>query len=221
MTIDHLALSLSVDSAPVLTQDGATGQFVLQFEGAKGETVRIALTTESVQSLAHSCARCLQQGPAQNVAQDLSARQAMTDPETLRSAGQRLKGYDDRSLQTLLRETEWSTLLAFLWFLKDGDLLKRILANLSGRAALITMDELTEKWAGIDPDDPGRGGERQTGMDAVATVLATCQRLTASGELPELADLPGSHNGAAALTDEEKLALTLGDGDRTQQEQQP
>ncbi|MBP8277861.1 MAG: hypothetical protein KAX55_13325 [Propionivibrio sp.] len=220
MTIDHLALSLSVDSAPVLTQDGDTGQFVLQFDGEKGETIRIALTADSLQSLAQSCVRCLQ-GTAQTGAQNLSARQAMTDPETLRSAGQRLKGYDDRSLQTLLRETEWSTLLAFLWFLKDGDLLKRILANLSGRAALITMDELTEKWAGIDPDDPGRGGERQTGMDAVATVLATCQRLTACGELPELADLPGSQNGAAALTDEEKLALILGDGASTQQERQP
>lgn len=118
--------------------------------------------------------------------------------------------YEDRSIQLILREIQSDTLQAFLWYMKDAELLKRILANLSRRAAEFLMDDLQQNWAGKDPDDDSRTSETKAGIEAVTNLLATCRRLTDEGQLPEVTARPEPMLGEGELTEVEVDALLMG-----------
>ena len=86
-------------------------------------------------------------------------------------------------------------------------MLKRILANMSRRAAEMLMDDLQQNWAGKNPDDTGQVLAIKSGVAAVATILETCRRLTEEGQLPEVITKPEPILGEDELTEGEIDAL--------------
>lgn len=96
-----------------------------------------------------------------------------------------LKELDDRSIQILLRECQSDTLIDFLWYMKDADLLKLMLRNLSQRAAEMLMDDLDTTWRGKNPDR-ALAPYAKRGRDAVQEIMTIVRRLADEGQLPDL-----------------------------------
>ena len=97
-----------------------------------------------------------------------------------------IKSLDDRSIQRLLRECQPETIICFLWYMKDGDLIRQIFRNMSQRAAEKLMDDLEQSWHGRNPDQSSSHFVQQ-GRDAVLKILGLGRRLAADGqiEVPE------------------------------------
>lgn len=199
---DHLYISLDAVTDTSLTYNPKDNTFWLRFAGSGEEMVTVTLTPEALQTLA---LKCISRLPELN-----TPHRVATDTEAIRQPARMLLRYDDRSLQLLLREIQSDTLLAFLWFMKDAELLKRILANMSRRAAEYLMDDLQQNWAGKNPDDETLTWEIKTGTDAVASLLSTCRRLIQEGQLPELMVKPVPIMGEDSLTADEVDALLSG-----------
>lgn len=64
-----------------------------------------------------------------------------------------------------------------------GALIKRILDNMSGRAAEMLMDDLNETWFGKYPDTVLDMFARR-GQAAIAEITSTCEKLIAEGQTP-------------------------------------
>lgn len=95
-----------------------------------------------------------------------------------------IKALDNRSLQCLLRECEYGTLTCFLWYMKDGDLIRNVFSNLSQRAAEMLMDDLELNWRARNPDDTANRWVRH-GRAAVLKVLALTRQLANEGQIEE------------------------------------
>ena len=92
---------------------------------------------------------------------------------------------DDRSLQVLLREVQSDDLLDFLWYMKDGEIAKRVFANLSQRAAEMLFDDLELRYGHLNPDtvpqvyiDKARA--------ALLRILESFDQLQAEGQILQL-----------------------------------
>lgn len=199
---DHLYISLDAITDTSLTYNPKGNTFWLRFAGSDEEVVTVTLTPETLQTLA---LKCINRLPELN-----TPHRVATDAEAIRQPARMLLRYEDRSIQLILREIQSDTLQAFLWFMKDAELLKRILANMSRRAAEFLMDDLQQNWAGKDPDDDSRTSEIKAGIEAVVTLLATCRRLTDEGQLPEVTAKPEPMLGEGDLTEAEVDALLMG-----------
>lgn len=196
---EHLYISLDAVTDTSLTYNPKDNTFWLRFEGS-GEVVSVTLTPEALQTLA---LKCIARLPELD-----TPHRVDTDTEAIRQPARMLLRYDDRSIQLILREIQSDTLQAFLWFMKDAVLLKRILTNMSRRAAEMLMDDLQQDWAGKNPEDAGQVLAIKSGVEAVATMLAICRRLTEEGQLPEVTQKPESLPGDDGnLTVEEIDAL--------------
>lgn len=200
----EIAIHLGNVAGTSLSYNPDGDNFLLQFLGSGEEVVTVSLTPEAMQTLT---LKCINQLPELN-----TPHRVATDAEAIRQPARMLLRYEDRSIQLILREIQSDTLQAFLWFMKDAELLKRILANMSRRAAEYLMDDLQQNWAGKDPDDGSRTWEIKAGIEAVATLLATCRRLTDEGQLPEVTARPESMRGEGDLTEAEVDALPMGNG---------
>jgi len=200
---ERLYISLNAVTDTSLTYNPKDNTFWLQFEGSD-EVVTVTLTPEALQTLAlKSIVRLPELDTPHRVA---------TDTEAIRQPARMLLRYDDRSIQLILREIQSDTLLAFLWFMKDAVLLKRVLANMSRRAAEMLMDDLQQDWAGKDPDDAGQVLALKSGIEAVTNMLAICHRMTEEGQLPEVTIKPEPILGECELTVKEVDALLTGVG---------
>lgn len=196
---DNLSISLNAVADTSLTYNSKDNTFWLRFAGCGQEVVTVTLTPEALQTLT---LKCINRLPDFN-----TPHRVATDAEAIRQPARMLLHYEDRSIQLILREVDSKTLQAFLWFMKDPDLLKRVLANMSRRAAEFLMDDLQQEWAGKDPDDDSRTREIKSGTQAVSTVLDICRRLTEEGQLPEMVTRPEPLPDEGGLTEEEVDAL--------------
>lgn len=201
---NHLYISLDAVTHTSLTYNPKDNTFWLRFADTGEEVVTVTLRPETLQTLA---LKCINRLPELN-----TPHRVATDSEAIRRPARVLLRYEDRSIQLILREIQADTLLAFLWFMKDAVLLKRIIANMSRRAAEYLMDDLQQNWSGKDPDDGSRTQEIKAGIEAVATLLATCRRLNDEGQLPEVTARPEPMLGEGDLTEAEVDALFIGNG---------
>lgn len=69
-----------------------------------------------------------------------------SEADAFRKLARSLKGFDNRSIQLLLREVQSDTLVAFLWYMKDGDLVRLVCDNMSKRAGEMLLDDLENAW---------------------------------------------------------------------------
>lgn len=149
--------------------------YVVNLSGNGNDLAQIELTPTALQSLV---LQALANMP------DLEPRYTVPDlAEAYRRPARILLEFDDRSIQLLLRETQSDTLLNFLWYMADGALIKRILDNMSGRAAEMLMDDLNETWFGKNPDTVLDVFARR-GQAAIAEIMSLCEKLIAEGQMP-------------------------------------
>ncbi|AGX87729.1 hypothetical protein Cenrod_1644 [Candidatus Symbiobacter mobilis CR] len=94
-----------------------------------------------------------------------------------------LREWDARSLQTFLCEVDSETLIHFLWYMKSGQLLCRVLQNMSQRAAEMVFDDLENTWSGKDPDH-AHAFDAEKGRLAISRVMDIVERLIAEGHIP-------------------------------------
>lgn len=135
----------------------------------------LELTPAALQSLVMQCLALMP---------SIEPRYAIPDlAEAHRRPARILLEFDDRSIQLLLREIQSDTLIEFLWYMKDGELIKRILDNMSKRAAEMLMDDLNEAWFGKNPEKVLDVFARR-GQAAIAEIMSTCEKLIAERQIP-------------------------------------
>lgn len=120
--------------------------------------------------------------------------------EAIRYPARRIKELDDRSIQILLRECQSDVLVDFFWYMKDADLIKLVLRNMSQRAAEMLMDDLDRTWRGKNPDSALEAYARR-GREAVTETMTIVRRLIDEGQIPDV---------ETSLTTEEIDALLAG-----------
>ena len=107
---------------------------------------------------------------------------------SLREAARPLKYIADRSWQLLLREVTSESLLQALWYLKDIEIAKAVVRNMSLRAASMTVEDLIAKFHGRNPDNlPQEEWLVKGGRDGLKEVLTVLNRLMSEGQIETIA----------------------------------
>ena len=104
-----------------------------------------------------------------------------------------LSYYSDRSIQFMLREIQSEILIDFLWYMKDIDLIKKILMNISERAREMILEDLENKWSNINPDNC-LIVYAKLGRNAVKEINSIINRLIMEGQLEDFENFEDSNN---------------------------
>lgn len=166
------------DAVPHLVRTSADDgeHFELRIEAGSASLVT-RLTPAALQTLGLQCVALMPQlAPQYSVA---GSEDAYRLPARL------VKELDDRSIQILLRECQSDALIDFLWYMKDAELIKLVLRNLSQRAAEMIMDDLDLRWRGKNPDATLEANARR-GREAVCEIMALVRRLIAASAIPDV-----------------------------------
>lgn len=165
------------DPTPTLSKEEE--KFYLNFVSGS-DTLKVVLTSLSMQSLALQCIALMPALAPQYCVPSVE--------EAIRLPARVLRELDDRSIQILLRECQSDALIIFLWYMKDGELLRRFMHNMSQRAAQMLMEDMNEKWHGKDPDQALQT-EALGGRECVQEIMAIVQRLIHEGQIPNILGL--------------------------------
>ncbi len=114
-----------------------------------------------------------------------SPQSTLTSPQenaTWREAAWPLFRLNDRDWQLLIREIATDKLIYALWFLKDLELARKVVRNLSARAGACLTEDLVNHFDGKNPDDaPAR--EIQAAHECLRETLDVLARLQAEGQI--------------------------------------
>lgn len=172
------AIALQLDNPAIqLSKDGESTRYVLHVE--QGEIkIDIDLNATTFETL-------VRQG--QTLIPSLNPE--LTLPEVAgiwRATAWPLKRLSVRAWQLLLREVKSESLLFVLWYLKDEELAKAVLRNMSVRAAAMTSDDLIAKFEGCNPDNLAQDDSRVKGArEGLREMLDFLSRLVAEGQIGE------------------------------------
>lgn len=173
-----LRVTLSEVTSTLSAVEEANGvEFELTFATKAGDAARVKLTRAALQTLGW---QCVAQLPALLPTFTVAGAEA---PYRLPAVG--IKALDDRSIQCLLRECQSECLIDFLWYMKDAELTKLMLRNMSQRAAEMLMDDLNSRWRGKNPDT-ALAIQAQRGREAVQAVLLILRRLVLEGQVEDI-----------------------------------
>jgi hypothetical protein len=109
----------------------------------------------------------------------------LTSPQentTWREAAWPLFRLKDKEWQFLLREVSSDKLICTLWFLKDLELARKVVGNMSARAGACLTEDLVNHFDGKNPDD-APAGETQTAHECLRDTLDVLARLQAEGQI--------------------------------------
>ena len=113
----------------------------------------------------------------------------LTPPEeaaSWRESAWPLKQLSDNGWRLLLREVSSESLSYVLWFLKDVEIAKAVMRNMSLRAAAVFTDDLIAKFEGRDPDSlPQADGRVRGARESLKEMLALLNRLVVEGQIGE------------------------------------
>lgn len=152
-------------------------QFTLRLQSGELE-VRANLTPQQLQTLV---LQGLHQMP------DIAPQLPVADEEdAFRLPMQFLKLYDDRAIQTLLREIDSEDMLNLLWYMQDDAFTVRFTDNLSRRAAEMCVEDLALITHNRPPFAQCPAVYLRKGREAAQRVLALVNRLIETGTLEDL-----------------------------------
>lgn len=163
-------------ATPTIAPCDTFGNFQVRFETGS-DTAIVTLTSAALQTLGLQCAALM---PALFPAFTVASVE-----DAYRIPARAMKELDDRSIQLLLRECQSDTLIDFLWYMKDGDLIKLILRNMSERAAEMMMDDITSRWHGKNPDT-ALIVQAKRGREAILEVMEILRRLITEGQIQDV-----------------------------------
>ena len=93
-----------------------------------------------------------------------------------------LSRLNDKEWQLLLREISTDKLIYTFWFLKDLELARKVVGNMSARAGACLTEDLVQRFGGKNPDDaPAK--ETQTAHECLREILDVLARLQAEGQI--------------------------------------
>ena len=164
---DRRLLSYLPDAQPALRQAGAAGRYILAFR-TKGSLVEIELDEARLLALGEYCRPLL-------LAPEPPPVQPEIDDE-LREQAMFVKELSDQAIQLLLRELQSDLLIIFLWYMKDAELIRKVMHNCSERAAAMLMEDMVSRKEGQDPDQSSVD-QLEDGRLAARTVLQTIKHL--------------------------------------------
>ncbi len=151
-----------------------TLQFKQNTQFGSVEVVKVEFSAADFEAL-------LNQGRALIPSQQIT----LTSPQenaTWRDAAWPLSRLDDREWQLLIREIATDKLIYTLWFMKDLELARKVVGNMSTRAGACLTEELVQRFGGKSPDDaPAR--ETQTAHECLREMLDVLARLQAEGQI--------------------------------------
>lgn len=174
MTKTGDAVSIYMNNASLELQ-AEEGFFTLRMHNG-GDQVEIALSPKAMQTLGLLCVAHL---PA------LESQYTVTDSEDpYREPARFIKEMGDSELQLAIREWPSDTLIDFLWYMKDAELIRKVFKNMTKRAAGTLMEELDSRWHGKNPDALHIADAR-TGRTAVTDILYIVQRLVDEGQIAD------------------------------------
>lgn len=156
-----------------LRKDEDEGRYWLIFEQA-GFEVDVALSPTDFVAL-------IKQGHKLTQSQAVTLTSAEQEA-AFRQPAMVLRHLDDRSLQVFLREMQSETLVTLLWYLKDLAIAKAVTRNLSDRAAAMLVEDLIDRYRGIDPDN-ALAALAAKGRESVAEAMAILARLAEDGQI--------------------------------------
>lgn len=166
-----LQISATVTSPQLLP--AGDGGYSLCFDLTGGQAT-FALDTAQVQALGLQC---------QHHSASAAPPQAEPmDDAAVRKAAGKIAQANDRALQLLMRETLSDDLIAFLWYMKDADLARRIFANLSVRAGEALFDDLDRHYGHLHPDT-GPPEVLELARTATLKIVKTFDCLAAEGQI--------------------------------------
>jgi hypothetical protein len=177
-------VSISKTGRAVAVQvDGTTPELILDDDGdftlrvqVDGAQVEIELSRTSLQTLGLQCVALL---PA--LAPHLKV-DGVNAAYRLQAAC--LEELDDRSMQVLIRELQSDVMIDALWYMKDAGLIRKVLKNMSRRAAEMLMDDMDRRWHGRNPDTAPPDKNR-SGRFALLEVLSIARRQMDEGQIPD------------------------------------
>lgn len=182
-------------NTPKVEYDQNNECYCITFQTKNDEQVSISLSSTALRTLAMQCLNLMP-----NIEPTLTVA---TIEEAYRIPARIIKYYDDRSIRTLLCQVEGKTLVDFLWYMKDGELMKKFLNNLSGRAAVMLMDDLNRKWRGYNPDKVFDCYAKQ-GRNAVSMIMETLNRLIEEGSIESIEGKP-EHSASTNFQEESEI----------------
>jgi len=153
-----------------------TLQFKQNNQFVSAEVVEIDLSSADFEAL-------LNQGRALIPSQQVT----LTSPQenaTWRQAAWPLFRLKDKEWQFLLREISSDKLIYTLWFLKDLDLARKVVGNMSARAGACLTEDLVNRFDGKNPDE-APAGETQTAHECLREMLDVILRLQAEGQIEQ------------------------------------
>ena len=200
---DETGLRITLrDSLPSVRYDAERGRYQVSFKPNDQDELMALLTPAALQALALQCLALMPEiEPKYTVA---------SIEEAFRLPARVFKLYDDLSIQRFLREVQMEILIDFLWYMKDRELIMKVVNNLSSRAAESLVQDLDAAWHGKNPDTAMEHDARR-GRAAVMAVMTILQRLVDEGSVPDIlgnqARLKQDNGNYGELTDEEVDAL--------------
>lgn len=165
-----IVLALAPEALCVETGDDA---YLVTFQSG-ADTVKLKLSPDLLCILGLQCIALMPQ-----IAPD---RPVTSTEDSHRLPAQFIKSLDNRSIQSLLRECQSETIVCFLWYMKDGDLIRQVFRSMTQCAAEMMMDDLEQNWRGRNPDesiDPFT----QQGRAAVLKILGLARQLAGEGQM--------------------------------------
>lgn len=142
--------------------------------GLPGLRVEFALDEAQVRALGLLCLHHFS---------DIMSRCAVPlEDEAIRQSARILGLVDDRSLQVLLRETLPNDLTAFLWYMKDAEIARRIFGNLAARAGEQFFEDLQTRYGDQHPDTAPQAYVEKA-RAATLKIIDTFARLANEGQV--------------------------------------
>ena len=186
MNLINKGKELNTDQPDINLQEGDDGQFILTINSDKLE-INLGLSRTAIQTLA------LQFAPHIPVSHNILKQTAPAGSAgPFREPALILKHLDNRSMAFLMREISSVSLINFIWYMNDAELVKLMLNNCSKRARELIIRDLDFSWLGKDPDK-AKEFEAVKGRKAIIDVMETYYKLANSGEIE---DLQGVQHGA-------------------------
>lgn len=104
------------------------------------------------------------------------------EEEAFRSPARKIGQLDDRAVQRLLAEVNWSDLIIFIWYMRSPELGVLLTENMSRGAAEGLLEELQSKHGHHHPDKVSNE-IIQSARAATLRIVSTLERLQDSGEI--------------------------------------
>lgn len=172
------AIALQLDNPAIhLSKDDSSSRYALHAE--QGEIkVDINLSATDFEILVRQGQTLI---PSHNL--------ELTVPEvsvSWRLVARTFKRLSDRAWRLLLREVQSEHLIMVLLYLKDADIAKAVMRNMSLRAAAMFTDDLIAKFEGCNPDNVPQEDSRVKGArESLKEMLAALNRLVEEGQIEE------------------------------------